>query len=145
MPNEYENSYTNQFQILKTRKKISEINEYISDRLIITHEGKMYFEFSDEKEERIPITVTPESYLYRNIFSEVNSIMDISFDKLYNFEGETLVEKQIINFTTVYDSKGNIGIITEVDKVAGICKVLVLTNVELLIQNYINIYRHTVE
>ena len=47
------NTYSTHYQLAKTTKAISEISDIVSDRLIITKEGQMYFDYSDN--ERIEI------------------------------------------------------------------------------------------
>ena len=47
------------FQIVKTPKTIDEIKDKVSDRLIITKSGKMYFDYSDTERIEIATNVAP--------------------------------------------------------------------------------------
>lgn len=143
MPNNFGNSYSTYFQIAKTSKPITEIEEHVSDRLIITKQGRMYFDYSDS--ERIEISNKAESYRYNGEFGNINIEQIISYSELYGYDGITLNTegKQVVAFTTVFDEHGNMGVITEVDQINASCKVLVLTNSVTLdmINDWINIKR----
>ena len=130
MPNNFGNSNSTYFSIVKTTKPVNEITNYVSDRLIINvKEGRMYFDYSDS--ERIEISNKVELYRYNG---EFNSIRDepitVSYSELYDYDGVTLNTegKQVITFTLVFDKHGNMGVITEIDQINARCKILVLTN-----------------
>lgn len=130
MPNNFGNSNSTYFSIVKTTKPVNEITNYVSDRLIINvKEGRMYFDYSDS--ERIEISNKAELYRYNG---EFNSIRDepitVSYSELYDYDGVTLNTegKQVITFTLVFDKHGNMGVITEIDQINARCKILVLTN-----------------
>lgn len=130
MPNNFGNSNSTYFSIVKTTKPVNEITNYVSDRLIINvKEGRMYFDYSDS--ERIEISNKAELYRYNG---EFNSIRDepitVSYSELYDYDGVTLNTegKQVIRFTLVFDKHGNMGVITEIDQINARCKILVLTN-----------------
>ena len=128
MPNNFGNSYSSYFHIIKTTKPINEIIDHVSDRLIITKEGRMYFDYSDS--ERIEISNKSESYRYNGEFGDVNVEQTISYSDLYDYNGVRLdtKQKEIVVFTIIFDNNGNIGVITEIDSINSICKILTLTN-----------------
>lgn len=110
--NQFGNSNTPFFQIVKTHRNIDDIKERISDRLIITKQGKLYFDYSNS--ERIEISTLTEQYFAKNIeFTEVNSTMIINNTDIESTNGNSVLEPAAN--TLIFDKNGNMGIVISQD------------------------------
>lgn len=110
--NQFGNSNTPFFQIVKTSQNIKDITERISDRLIITRQGKLYFDYSDS--ERIEISTLSEQYFAKDIeFTEVNSEMVINNTDIVSTNGNAVLEPAAN--TLIFDKNGNMGIVISQD------------------------------
>ncbi len=143
MPNNFGNSYSTHFTVTKTSKPIEDIKEKISDRLIITKSGRLYFDYSDS--ERIEISNKPESYRYNGTFGVVNKTITVDYSYLYDYDGVSLSNegKTVVVYTSVYDLNGNIGVITKLDPINQKCDILALTDAVSLtmLNEYLNVHR----
>ena len=118
------------FQIVKTPKTIDEIKDKVSDRLIITKSGKMYFDYSDTERIEIATNVAPYlldnstclSFAYNKIWDEIN----FQSNQIKDCYGNDLETNQIVQYALIFDYYGNYGLIRNISKTSGIIKVLVL-------------------
>lgn len=119
------NSYNSFYQLVKTNKDISQINDIVSDRLIITKQGKLYFDYSDT--ERIELTSGSQYYKTNITYNSLNETVEISYNNLFTINDVSFNELIITPKTNVavFDANGNIAIITEIDNVNKMCKALV--------------------
>ena len=125
--NNLSDSYAAYFQLMKTSKNIADIKEKISDRLIVTKDGKLYFDYSDN--ERIEISNRLEQYKTNVEFTNVNDVVTYAFDGI-NVDIKT-INDEIIDYpvlnTLVFDKYGNLGMITDIDMENGTVNVHILT------------------
>ena len=118
------------FQVVKTTKTIDEIKDKISDRLIITKSGKMYFDYSNTERIEIATNVAPYlldnstclSFAYNKIWDEIN----FQSNQIKDCYGNDLETNQIVQYALIFDYYGNYGLIRNISKTSGIIKVLVL-------------------
>ena len=126
--NTFSNLYSSFFQIVKTTKDISEFKDKITDRLIITKSGKMYFDYSSE--ERIEISNISENYKTDITFNNynINEVIKVSFNDISTVSGN-IVNLADVPLTNVllFDSSGNIGIVVNKDDISETCEVCILT------------------
>lgn len=120
---EFGNSYSTYFQLLKTSKNIADINNKISDRLIITKQGELYFDYSDH--ERIKISNISSCYKTDYEYEKINTVIQLNYNELFTLDGNS-IEIPVIN-TLVFDINGNIGIITNKDDSNTLCDIYILT------------------
>lgn len=120
--NEFGNSYSTFFQLVKTSKNINEIKEKVSDRLIITKQGKLYFDYSNN--ERIEISTVSENYIYESEFTAINDTLFIPHEQIMNTNGDKISIPS--TNTLIFDKNGNMGMIINNDS-TGTSKVYVLT------------------
>lgn len=123
MINPIGNTYSTHYQLAKTTKAISEISDIVSDRLIITKEGQMYFDYSDN--ERIEIKSISKVYKIDKEYENVDTTLEVSYDEIFDIDGNTL-DKCYIN-TSVFDMNGNLGIIVNKDDEHKKCIIHVIT------------------
>lgn len=128
--NTFDNLYSSFFQVVKTSKDISdsEFKDKITDRLIITKSGKMYFDYSSE--ERIEISNISENYKTDITFNNynINEVINVSFNDISTVSGN-IVNLADVPLTNVllFDSSGNIGIVVNKDDISETCEVCILT------------------
>ena len=126
--NTFNNLYSSFFQVVKTSKDISEFKDKITDRLIITKSGKMYFDYSSE--ERIEISNISENYKTDITFNNynINEVINVSFNDISTVSGN-IVNLADVPLTNVllFDSSGNIGIVVNKDDISETCEVCILT------------------
>lgn len=73
------------FQIVKTTKSINEIKSIISDRLIITKDGNLYFDYNNN--ERITISENAATYYYNDTFiGKAGTYNNIAFKDLIIYD-----------------------------------------------------------
>ena len=142
--NKYGDSYSTYFHLLKTSKNIAEIKDKISDRLIITKDGKMYFDYSNN--ERIEISHNKEQYKTELEFTNVNEIVTYSYNDIKSdiktIAGENIKSPTL--YTLVFDNMGNMGMVVGIDSLDGTVDVHILTKniTEAQVMDYLTIKRY---
>lgn len=130
------------FQIVKTPKTIDEIKDKVSDRLIITKSGKMYFDYSNTERIEIATNVAPYlldtstclSFQNNNVWDELPFLSK----QIKDCYGNDLEINQIVQYALIFDKFGNYGLIRDISKTNGIVKVLILGITNSKVENIIN-------
>ena len=130
------------FQIVKTPKTIDEIKDKVSDRLIITKSGKMYFDYSNTERIEIATNVAPYlldvstclSFQNNNVWDELSFLSK----QIKDCYGNDLEINQIVQYALIFDKFGNYGLIRDISKTNGIVKVLILGITNSKVENIIN-------
>lgn len=123
------------YQVFKTRKNILDIPDKHPDSFIITIDGKLYFDYSDD--ERIEIsTICPPYYSDINFKNyNINSDLFIRYDNIFTHEDRHPLK--IYKNSLIFDEFGNYGIIIECVESVKKCKVKIVGIIsEFLLKNF---------
>lgn len=120
----------NYLQVVKTPKNIEEIKDIVSDRLIITKNGQMYFDYSSNL--RIEISNSSKPYMIDTDFSVYSLHQDIVLQnneilEINNFGLKVKVSNVKCN-SLIFDKNGNYGIIFNTQPDTSDCKILGIIN-----------------
>ena len=103
-------------QVVKTPKSIEEITDLVSDRLIITKSGQLYFDYSSDL--RIEISNSSKPYLCHYNFStkSLNDILTLKLSDIFELdaEGDERPVISIKNNSLIFDENGNYALIFKV-------------------------------
>lgn len=140
MANTHNESYATFYRLLKTYSNITDIKTFVNDRLIVTHDGRLFFDFSNSERIEIVGSAT-EFYKINGKLKELGENITIgkTVECIYNQPGDAFKNNElsavtdgklleIKNHSIVFDNTGNIGIITENDTTYSTCKVILLTD-----------------
>lgn len=120
----------NYLQVVKTPKSIEEIKDIVSDRLIITKNGQMYFDYSSNL--RIEISNSSKPYICNNDFSIYSLHQDIELQNTDILEINKFgLKVNVLNIkcnSLIYDKAGNYGIIFDTNNTTSSCKILGIIN-----------------
>lgn len=120
MANVINNNSSNFFQLVKTSKSIDSITDKVTDRMIVTKSGELYFDYSPGL--RLKLSGGTESSSINNVktylcieyfpaFGELHEDIVLNYKSLFT-TNETEIT-HVINNSLVFDSVGNYGIIFE--------------------------------
>lgn len=133
------------FQLLKCEDTILPSNK-ISDRLIVTRGGNVYFDYSENERIEISTSAGSSLYKYTNIekpFGDVDTEIQIPVNYLKTVTGEDITEIKL--YGLILDELGNIAIVIKTNngQMDKECIAKVLSNNNQFILNKIGIKRIT--
>ena len=105
------------FHVVKTDKSINDITDKISDRLIITKSGKMYFDYDANTRLELSTTSSSTGGTKYNVYNSITPLYNLNSDQSLKYTDitdmfDTVVSEVIIN-SLIFDKQGNYGIILE--------------------------------
>lgn len=111
------------FKLVKTQKSIEEITDFVTDRLIITKNGNLYFDYSSDLRIEINKHIF---YKYSGTFTTLGNLYDnvlLKYDELLSITPNIDVIK---NDCIVFDGEGNYALITHLYPAAKKCTCVIL-------------------